>query len=176
MYIEVLQGGLYDLRSPRKEIEIAKKRIYIETPYFLPSDGLLKALQTAALAGVDVRVMIPRTPDSALLRLASRSYIKECLQAQIKIYFYEEGMLHSKLIIVDDEFVTTGSTNFDFRSFEHNFESNILVYSREFNRRMRDVFLADQKKSTRISIGKWKQRPISQKAFESLARLMAPIL
>ncbi|MBR1935179.1 MAG: cardiolipin synthase [Muribaculaceae bacterium] len=159
-----------------KAISSAKKTIYLETPYFLPSDSLLKALQAAALSGVDVRVMIPRNPDSRLLRLASASYIKECLQAHIKIYFYDAGMLHSKLIVVDDEFVTTGSTNFDFRSFEHNFEGNLLIYSHEFNKRMRGVFHADLAKCTRVNLGHWKKRPVTQKALESLARLMAPIL
>lgn len=160
----------------QKAISGAKKRIYLQTPYFLPSDGLLKSLQAAALSGVDVRVMIPDTPDSRLLRLASRSYIKECLQARIKVYFYTSGMLHSKLIVVDDEFVTTGSTNFDFRSFEHNFEGNLLIYSKEFNKKMADIFHDDQTQCERITIGKWRSRPLLQKALESLARLMAPIL
>ena len=98
-----------------KAITLAKRCVYIQTPYFLPSDALLKALQSAALAGVEVHLMIPRKPDSLLLRLATGSYIKECLMSGIKIYFYEPTVLHSKVVIVDDEFVTTGSTNFDFR-------------------------------------------------------------
>jgi cardiolipin synthase len=130
----------------------------------------------AALAGVDVRVMIPRRPDSSMLRLATGSYIKECLQAGIKIYFYEPAMMHSKVVIVDDEFVTTGSTNFDFRSFEHNFEFNALVYSKEFNREMKAIFEQDLTHCTRVSMGKWKQRPLIQKAMESVVRLIAPIL
>jgi cardiolipin synthase len=150
--------------------------LYIQTPYFLPSDPLLKAMQSAALAGVDVRVMIPRRPDSSMLRLATGSYIKECLQAGIKIYFYEPAMMHSKVVIVDDEFVTTGSTNFDFRSFEHNFEFNALVYSKEFNREMKAIFEQDLTHCTRVSMGKWKQRPLIQKALESVVRLIAPIL
>lgn len=159
-----------------KAISGAKRRVYLQTPYFLPSDGLLKALETAALSGVDVRVMMPATPDSRLLKYASRSYIRECLQAHIKIYFYEKSMLHSKVIIVDDDFATTGSTNFDFRSFEHNFEGNVLVYSREFNKRMSDIFFTDQSEAKRVTLGTWRKRPITQKALESLARLMAPIL
>ena len=159
-----------------KAITLAKHSLYIQTPYFLPSDPLLKAMQSAALAGVDVRVMIPRRPDSSMLRLATGSYIKECLQAGIKIYFYEPAMMHSKVVIVDDEFVTTGSTNFDFRSFEHNFEFNALVYSKEFNREMKAIFEQDLTHCTRVSMGKWKQRPLIQKAMESVVRLIAPIL
>ena len=85
-------------------------------------------------------------------------------------------MMHAKVVIVDDEFVTTGSTNFDFRSFEHNFEFNALVYSKDFNSKMKAIFEADMQQSTRISMGKWKQRPLIQKALESIVRLISPIL
>lgn len=159
-----------------KAIALAKKCVYVQTPYFLPSDSLLKALQSAALSGVDVRLMIPRKTDSTMLRLATGSYIKQCLQSGMKIYFYESGMMHAKVVIVDDEFVTTGSTNFDFRSFEHNFEFNALVYGKEFNSKMKDIFEADMQQCTRVSLGKWKQRPLMQKALESIVRLISPIL
>ncbi len=159
-----------------KAIGDAKQSVWIQTPYFLPNDALLKALQTTALSGVDVRLMLPRRSDSRLLRLAAGSYLKECLLSGIKVYFYEPAMLHSKLIVVDDDFTTTGSTNFDFRSFEHNFECNVLVYSREFNQRMRAVFQADQRQSTRIILSHWRRRPVMVKAAESLVRLLSPIL
>ncbi len=159
-----------------KAISLAKRCVYVQTPYFLPSDALLKAMQGAALSGVDVRLMIPRRPDSAMLRLATGSYIKECLLAGIKVYFYEPTVMHAKVVIVDDEFVTLGSTNFDFRSFEHNFEFNALVYSKEFNTSMKKTFEDDMQQSTRLSMGKWKQRPLAQKALESVVRLISPIL
>ena len=159
-----------------KAITLAKRCLYIQTPYFLPSDSLLKAMQSAALAGIDVRLMIPRKPDSVMLRLATGSYIKECLLSGVKVYFYESGMLHAKVVIIDDEFATTGSTNFDFRSFEHNFEFNALVYSKEFNSKMKAIFENDMAQCTRLSMGKWKQRPLVQKALESVVRLISPIL
>ncbi len=159
-----------------KAITLAKHRVYIQSPYFLPSDSLLKALQSAALSGVDVRLMIPRKPDSVMLRLATASYIKECLLSGIKIYFYEPTVMHAKVVIIDDEFVTTGSTNFDFRSFEHNFEFNVLIYNKGFNQKMISIFETDMQQCTRVSMGKWKQRPLFQKALESVVRLMSPIL
>lgn len=159
-----------------KAITLAKHSVYIQTPYFLPSDSLLKALQSAALAGVDVRLMIPRHPDSAMLRLATGSYIKECMLSGIKIYFYEPTVMHAKVVIVDDDFVTTGSTNFDFRSFEHNFEFNALIYSKDFNQKMKGIFEADMEQSTRLLLSKWKKRPLMQKALESIVRLISPIL
>lgn len=159
-----------------KAITLAKRTLYIQTPYFLPSDSLLKAMQSAALAGVDVKLMIPRKPDSETVSLATGSYIKECLLAGIEIYFYEPTMMHAKVVIVDDEFVTTGSTNFDFRSFEHNFEFNALIYSKEFNSQMKATFEADLAHCTRLTISKWKQRPLLRKALESIMRLFSPIL
>jgi len=159
-----------------KAISLAKRSVYIQSPYFLPSDALLKALQSAALAGIDVRLMIPRKPDSLMLRLATGSYIKECLQAGIKIYFYEPTVMHAKVVIIDDEFVTAGSTNFDFRSFEHNFECNALIYSKPFNQQMKEIFNQDLNRCTRLSMGKWKQRPLLEKAMESVVRLISPIL
>lgn len=160
----------------QKAISVARKCVYIQTPYFLPTEGLLHSLQMAALAKIDVRVMLPARSDSDMLRWASNSYVSECLKSGIKVYFYEKGMLHSKVIIVDDEFATVGSANFDFRSFEHNFEANMLVYSREFNARMKELFLRDQRDCRRVNPNKWRHRPLPEKALESFMRLFAPIL
>lgn len=159
-----------------RAIAQARKCIYIQTPYFLPTEALLHALQAAALSHVDVRIMIPRRSDSDMLRYASFSYIKECLQAGVKIYLFEAGMLHSKMMLVDDEFATVGSTNFDFRSIEHNFESNMFIYSKEFNSKLREFFLKDQAQSHRVTSQEWNRRPRHQKALESFMRLFAPIL
>lgn len=160
----------------QKAISSARKCVYIQTPYFLPSEGLLHALEMCALAKVDVRVMLPRRSDSDMLRWASFSYISECLRAGIKFYLYDKGMLHSKAIIVDDDLVTVGSCNFDFRSFEHNFEANMLVYSRDFNQRMKRIFMRDQADSVRIAPDAWRRRPLLERAMESFMRLFAPIL
>lgn len=159
-----------------KAIAVARRNIYIQTPYFLPTESLLKALQTAALSGVDVRIMIPNRSDSMLLVHASRSYISECLRAGIKFYFYNPGMLHSKLLIVDDEFSSMGSTNFDFRSFEHNFEANLMIYSAEANAALTEIFLADQRHSTRVVASEWRRRKWIHRVIESVVRLLSPIL
>lgn len=160
----------------QKAITGASKCVYIQTPYFLPPEALLKALQSVALSKVDVRIMMPKESDSALMRYASFSYIQECLRSGIKIYLYEKGMLHSKVLIVDDEFVSVGSTNFDFRSFECNFESNVFIYSRDVNKRMRDIFITDIKDCERITISRWRHRPPIKKMHESMARMLSPIL
>ena len=159
-----------------KAIANAKERVWIQTPYFLPTEGLFKALVTAALAHVDVRIMLPARPDSVILRYASASYITECLRAGIKIYYYQPGMLHSKVLIIDNELTSVGSTNFDFRSFEHNFEGNVFIYSKEFNHQNANIFLDDQQHCKRVLAFEWKKRPFTKKWTESLLRLLSPIL
>lgn len=159
-----------------KAISLARKSIYIQTPYFLPTDALQKALEAAALSKIDVRIMIPRSGDSRMLQYASFSYVTQCLKAGIKVYLYNPGMLHAKTMIIDDNLVTTGSTNFDFRSFENNFESNLLIYDKELNREMRDIFFRDMGSCTRLSYASWHRRPALQRAWESVIRLVSPIL
>lgn len=157
-------------------ISSAKTRVWLQTPYFMPPEHLLQALQNAALSGVDVRIMLPRRSDSLILSLASRSYFTEIIRAGVKIYLFEAGMLHSKVLIIDDDIASVGSTNFDFRSFEHNFEGNLMIYSAETNAELQQIFLADQAMSTRIRPEQWKKRPLSQRALESILRLLSPIL
>ena len=160
----------------QQAISEAKKCVYILTPYFIPTEGLVQTLQVAALSKVDVRLIVPRRSDSDMLRWASCSYVQECLRAGIKVYFYEKGMLHSKAVIIDDDFCTVGSTNFDFRSFEHNFEANMLIYSTEFNARMKALFMRELHDSRRITSAEWNRRPFLEKALESVMRLLSPIL
>lgn len=157
-------------------ISQARKCVYVQTPYFLPTESLLEALQTVALAGVDVKIMIPRRSDSVMLRKASYSYVKECLEAGIKVYTYEAGMLHSKMLIVDDEIASVGSTNFDFRSFEHNFESNVFIYDKHTNSRLKKLFNEDVKSSTKLTMEQWSKRPLFERFGDSLVRLLSPVL
>lgn len=159
-----------------KAIANARKRVWIQTPYFLPSEGLLNALQVAALARIDIRVMVPVRSDSKMLTFATRSFVEECLRAGIKFYFYQAGMLHSKMIIIDDDIATIGSTNFDFRSLEHNFEANMILYSPSLNRNLRNLFEEDCQKSERIVGHIWRKRPVHHKITESVLRLLSPIL
>lgn len=159
-----------------KAISSAKKRIFIQTPYFLPTEGLLRALQAASLSGVDVRVMIPASSDSRLLTGASFSYISECLQSDMKIYLFNSGMLHAKTVLVDYDFVSIGSTNFDFRSFEHNFEANMQIYSEKINKKMTEIFMKDLECCSRVNAAQWRKRHVLKKMKESVMRLLSPIL
>lgn len=154
----------------------ARRYFYIQTPYFLPTEAVLEAMQTAALAGVDVRLMLPMRADSRLTHLGSCSYLADVLQAGVKVYFYKRGFLHSKLMVSDDELSTVGSTNVDFRSFEHNFEVNAFIYDADTAQRMRDVFLQDQRDCVQLFLKNWVKRSWYRKAGESVVRLMAPLL
>jgi len=154
----------------------ARRYFYIQTPYFLPTEAVLEAMQTAALAGVDVRLMLPMRADSRLTHLGSCSYLADVLHAGVKVYLYKKGFLHSKLMVSDDELSTVGSTNVDFRSFEHNFEVNAFIYDAGTARRMRDIFLQDQRDCVQVFLKNWEKRPWHRKAGESVVRLMAPLL
>lgn len=159
-----------------KVIGSASKRIFIQTPYFLPTDSLMHALEVAALSKVDVRIMLPGDSDSKMLQYATFSYITRCLKAGIKVYIYQPGMLHSKMMVVDDSLATVGSTNFDFRSFENNFECSLFVYDQGFNAECREIFFKDLAECRKITLKQWKKRPMVSRVMESILRLVSPIL
>lgn len=155
----------------------AKNYVYMESPYFLPTEPVLFAMRTAALAGVDVRLMVPRHSDSHLLEWASLSYVVETLAAGVKIKLYEGGFNHSKLLVADDEVSTCGSTNIDFRSFENNFESNVFFYDRQMALRIKELYMADEAQSVDFNdVDTLIHRPYLHRLTESLFRLLAPLL
>lgn len=155
----------------------AKQYVYMETPYFLPTEPILFAMRTAALTGVDVRLMIPYYADARLVDWASRSYVVETLEAGVKVYLYQAGFNHSKILIADDNISTCGSANIDFRSFENNFEANAFFYGKEMAQRLKEVFLNDQKHCLLLDdVVDFDHRPFLQRLWESLARLLSPLL
>lgn len=155
----------------------AKQYVYMETPYFLPTEPVLFAMRTAALAGIDVRLMVPKKGDARLVQWAGRSYLTEALEAGVKVYLYEAGFNHSKLLVADDSLSTCGSTNIDFRSFENNFESNVFFFDREMALRMKKVFLDDQEHCELMAdlpqkgVGNFLRR-----LWESVIRMLSPLL
>ncbi len=157
-------------------INSAKKYVYIQTPYFLPPQSLLLAIQTAALSNVDVRLMLPARSDSKIVHVGSCSFIEDILKAGVKVYQYTPGFLHSKMVVSDDKICTIGSANMDFRSFEHNFESNAFIYNKELAISTRKIFLEDQRNCRKLNLRRWRNRPMSQKALESVVRLFSPLL
>ena len=154
----------------------AKKSIFIQTPYFLPPEGMLDALYGASIRGVDVRIMISEKSDVAIVQLASKSYIKNLLKSGVKVYSYTKGFMHSKLMIFDDSLTLIGSANFDARSFEQNFEVEAFIYDNDVTEKAIDIFIEDQKNTEQQHLKDWLKRPIVNRFIESLLRLFAPLL
>ncbi|MDR2816261.1 MAG: cardiolipin synthase [Proteiniphilum sp.] len=154
----------------------ARKSIFIQTPYFLPPDAMIDALQAAAIKGVDVRVMISERSDVALAQKASNSYIRDMLRAGVKVYLYQKGFLHSKMMVLDGSLTLVGSANFDSRSFEQNFEVEAFIYDKKLGAQADDIFMEDQRFSTPVSMREWSKRPVLERFAESFMRLFAPLL
>lgn len=159
-----------------KAISCSQRYIYVETPYFLPTEQVMAAFQTAALSGVDVRLMIPKKADAFITHKGTMSYLDELMKSGVKVYFYRAGFLHSKLWVADDEWASVGSTNLDFRSFEHNFEANAFFYDEKTVCAMKEIFLEDMKKCMTLSQKIWDKRSFKNKIVESVVRLLAPLL
>ncbi len=154
----------------------AQRYCYLQSPYFMPTERMLFALQTAALAGVDVRLMIPEHADKRLLTWASRSYLYDVIRAGVRVYLYRNGFLHSKTLVCDDTLMSCGSTNIDFRSFERNFEVNAFVYDREAALRMKEAFREDESHCRMLNLETWETRSIWCRVAESSIRLLSPLL
>ncbi|MFV0593782.1 MAG: cardiolipin synthase [Draconibacterium sp.] len=153
----------------------ARKCVYLVTPYLMPPAEMLMALKTAALSQVDVRIIIPEKSDARLSKWCSFSYVEELLEAGVRIFLFKAGFIHSKYMLVDDSFSTIGTSNFDFRSFETNFEANAFMYSKEFSAELEIHFLNDLRNSEEVNLQQWQQRPVLYKIRESLAHLVAPM-
>ena len=169
-YPEIMQGYVHAITT-------ARHHIYIETPYFLPTEPVLFALKTAAVSGIDVRLIVPLRSDARFVEWTSRSYLREVVHAGVQVYMYDAGFIHSKMMVVDDTLCTCGSTNIDFRSFENNFESNVFIYDEQTAQQFQQLFLEDQQHSRPLSEMTWRMNPtFLKRLLESLARILAPLL
>ena len=180
--MQIVTGGPMDkwnamMQAYMTAIVSARSYAYLQSPYFIPPEPIMKVLQNAALSGVDVRVMIPYRGDKGVLPpWASRSYIKEALNAGISMYLYRKGYMHAKTMVIDDSLVTIGSTNIDFRGFEQDFEINAFMYDENLARQQHDLFIGDQKDAELIDPLEWDKRPLLDKAKESAARIFSQVL
>ncbi|GIO35291.1 cardiolipin synthase [Paenibacillus antibioticophila] len=157
-------------------ITSAKKSVWLATPYFIPDDDILTALRVAALSGIDVRILFPAKPDKRLPFLASHSYFPALLEAGVKIYEYEKGFLHSKLLIADGEVATVGTANMDMRSFHLNFEVNLLLVQTDSVRKVVRDFERDLLSTKRIVLTEFMKKKVVLRFMESAARLLSPLL
>lgn len=159
-----------------KLIHMAKKYIYIQTPYFIPDTSFLDAIKIAALSGIDVRIMIPNKPDHMFVYWATYSYVGQLLHAGAKVYIYEKGFIHAKTIVIDDEASTVGTANIDVRSFSLNFEVNAFIYDCTISHQLAEIFEKDIFDCTALTWEMYKNRSNLIKFKESISRLLTPIL
>lgn len=157
-------------------INSAKQKVRIATPYFIPTESILDALITASKADIAIELMIPHASDSWIVQAASMSYIKVLLAAGIKVFLYKKGFLHSKVIMVDENFASVGSANMDYRSFDLNHEVNTYLYENELVKTLVEQFEADKIECIIVNQNRWINRSVPQKLKESVCRLLAPLL
>jgi cardiolipin synthase len=154
----------------------ARERISISTPYFIPNESILNALKTAALGGIEVRIMLPEVADTLFVHYASLSYVNDLLDTGVKFYLYTKGFIHSKTISIDGRCCVIGSANLDIRSMEHHFEIGAVVYNPGVSSELERQFDTYLKDSRLIKAKEWEKRPFRQKAYEQLTRLTSPLL
>jgi cardiolipin synthase len=180
-YLQVAASGPDSLQpsvlfSLLQAIYLAKKELLITTPYFIPGDSILEAIRIAALSGLSVKLLVPGICDSKLVNAGSRSYYEDLLLAGVDIYLYQKGFVHAKTLVADGMLSVIGTANMDYRSFELNFEVNVLVYDKVLSEQLRSVFFADLEDAEKIDPQRWCKRPAYKQLPEKLARLFSPVL
>jgi len=154
----------------------ARERIWLSAPYFVPDPAVMTALELAALRGVDVRIITTGKPDSWPVFLAAFHYMNTLRDIGIRFYAYEPGFLHEKVALIDDEFSTVGTPNFDNRSFRLNFEVPALIVDREFAAEMEQMFEADFAHSVELDPAELERWSFFRRVAIALSRLAAPVL
>jgi cardiolipin synthase len=157
-------------------ISSATTSVYLTTPYFIPDSSITMALKTAASSGVDVRIILPHTPDSRLVHWASLSYMEEMMRAGVRCYLYTEGFIHAKVLIIDEVIATVGTANMDMRSFFSNFELNAVLFDPRTVARLLSDFHKDLQHSMMLELQEVENRSTLQRTKEVAARLLSPLL
>ena len=155
-------------------IHAAEQRVWLTTPYFVPTEAALVALTNAALRGVDVQILVPKKSDSALVTAAARSYFDELIRCGVRVYEYKERMLHSKTLVVDDNIAIIGTANFDYRSFFLNYEVCLIAYGPALNADIAQQFQNDLQQCQ--SVRYKSEKGLARRLFGSVARLTSPLL
>ncbi len=157
-------------------ITSAKRAIWIASPYLIPDEDMLSALKIAAMSGLDVKILVPSRPDKRLVFYASHSYFPELMEAGVKIYEYQKGFMHSKVVIVDHELASIGTSNMDMRSFNLNFEVNAFLFRTDSTIQLVTDYINDLDEAVLIDKDAFKKRAIGYRIIESTSRLLSPLL
>jgi len=154
----------------------ACQKIYIETAYLIPDSALMRVLKVKALSGLSVVIIVQGIPDHNVTFWASRSFYEELLEVGVQIYEYQKGLLHAKVVMVDDQLSYVGSANIDMRSFYANFEIGAVCYSVQITKRLRQDFEQDRRDSREVKLEEFSKRSGTEKFQENIGRILAPIL
>lgn len=154
----------------------AKHYVFIHTPYFMPNEIVNSSIQMAALSGVNVQLMIPEQSDARLTDLSTSSYLQGMMEAGVRVFKYQKGMLHSKTIVIDDFISIVGTSNIDERSFKQNFEVNAFIYDEKTALEMKELFMDDLEFCKELNLIEWNNRKRKEKLKESFARLFSPLM
>jgi cardiolipin synthase len=154
----------------------ARERVLVATPYFVPDEAMLTALTTAALRGVDVKILVPRRSDSRTVTAAGRSFFGDVLAAGVRVFEYTPGMMHSKTLVVDDTFASVGTANMDSRSFRLNYEVTAVRYDAAGAKELAESFARDLTRAREVERGALANERLSLRLFQAGARLLAPLL
>jgi len=157
-------------------VQHAKKYIYIQTPYFVPPESMLLALKSAALSGIDVRIMVPKKADLFFMEPANKSFFDECLQAGIRIFERSGRFIHSKTFVSDDYLSEIGSANMDFRSFNLDYELNAYIFDEDTALINKAIFFKDLEACKEVTLQDWESRPWRRKLLQRIIRLFAHLL
>ncbi|MEI5906536.1 cardiolipin synthase [Bacillus spongiae] len=157
-------------------ITSAEKCVWIASPYFIPDEDIFSALKIAALSGIDVRLLVPKRPDKRIVFHASRSYFPELLDAGARIFEYDKGFMHSKILIVDKELASIGTANMDMRSFHLNFEVNAFLYGTNSTVTLVKEYERDLLHSYELKNEQFSKRHLGYRILESTSRLLSPLL
>jgi cardiolipin synthase len=154
-------------------VEGATRQVLIATPYFLPDKAFRRAIRRTVGRGVAMTVIVPgRHTDQRWVRLASRRMYGQMLEAGVRIFEYEAGMTHVKMLLVDDLWAVAGTTNLDNRSFEHNDEMNLAIRDRSVTARLARDFENDLARSREILLSTWRRRPLWEKLIGTVAWIL----
>jgi len=157
-------------------LHAARRRVVITTPYFVPDEVFLEAMETAALKGVRVDLIVPLKSDQLLVGNATRAYYQRMLKSGVRIYLFNQGLMHAKSMTIDDSLAFIGSSNFDIRSFALNFEINMIFYGSQVAVKLRlrqDEFIES---SQLLALSEWQQRPRYQRIMQNIIKLLSPVL
>lgn len=159
-----------------KMISMAKESVLIQTPYFIPDEALMETIKVAILSGINVKLMIPNKPDHPFIYRATLSYAEELIMSGAEVYIYDNGFLHSKVIVIDGEILSVGTANFDIRSFKLNFEVNAFIYDRFLAKKQVRLFNDDMKVSYPLTEEMIKNYSKWEVFKQQFSRLFSPIL